>query len=376
MFFGQERTGVAMSDNRRVYRTIRTGLRQLCRTEPKGNFARHLNTLAALVTGIVQAKNCQLPAIARHAPEAAKAESRIKRYSRWIQNERIEFEAYYLPFVEQVLVSLADLRPLAFVVDGSEVGHNCIALMVNLIYQKRALPVTWLVVKGCKGHLPEDLHIALIEQLRAVVPPESQVIFLGDGEFDGVELQSAAEILGWSYVCRTAKNIQLYEAGIPFSFSDLCLQPGAFVSLENIQFTRQAYGSVTVIAWWQKEYAEPIFLVTNFELAAEACYWYKKRFQIETFFSDEKSRGFYLHKSHLANPARLAKLLLAACLAYLWIVFLGVLAHRENMVKIIHRTERCDWSLFRLGLCFLEYLLNEEKPIPVAFNPLAANYVR
>ena len=376
MFFSQERTGVAMSDNRRVYRTIRTSLRQLCPTEPKGNFARHLNTLAALVAGIVQAKNCQLPAIAQHAPEAAKAESRIKRYSRWIQNVRIEFEAYYLPFVEQVLASLASLRPLVFVVDGSEVGHDCIALMVNLIYQKRALPVTWLVVKGCKGHLPEDTHLALLEQLQALIPPGSQVIFLGDGEFDGIELQSTVEVLGWQYVCRTAKNMQLYEDGIPFSFSDLCLRPGSYVSLSNVQFTRQAYGPVTVIAWWQKEYAAPVFLVTNFELAAEACYWYKKRFQIETFFSDEKSRGFYLHKSHLANPDRLAKLVLAACLAYLWIVFLGVVAHRENLVKIIHRTERCDWSLFRLGLCLLEYLLNEEKPIPVAFNPLATNYVR
>ena len=64
------------------------------------------------------------------------------------------------------------------------------------------------------------------------------------------------------------------------------------------------------------------------------------------------------------------------CLAYVWIVFLGILAHRQNWAKIIHRTERCDWSLFRLGLCLLDYLLNEDKPIPVTFNPLAVNYVR
>ena len=158
------------------------------------------------------------------------------------------------------------------------------------------------------------------------------MIFLGDGEFDGIELQSAVQALGWLYVCRTAKNTQ-----------------------------------------W---YAEPIFLVTNFELTAEGCYWYEKRFQIETFFSDEKSRGFFIHKSHLSNPDRLAKLLLAACLAYVWIVFLGILALRQNWVKIIHRTEHCDWSLFRLGLCLLEYLLNEDKLIPVTFNPLAENYVR
>jgi hypothetical protein len=365
-----------MSDNRRVYSTIRNALRQLYPTEPKGNLARHLNTMAGLVAGIVQAKSCQLPAIARHTPDLAKPESRIKRYSRWVQNERVDFEFYYLPFVRQILAHVASLRPLAFIVDGSEMGQGCITLMISLIYQKRALPVVWLVVKGCKGHLPGDVHMELLARLQKIIPQNSSVIFLGDGEFDGIELQSAVQTLGWLYACRTAKNAQLYEEDLPFSFADLCLQPGDCIGISNVQFTRQAYGPVTVIGWWKKGFREPIFLVTNFELVPEACYWYEKRFQIETFFSDEKSRGFYIHKSHLSKPARLAKLLLAACLAYIWIVFLGILAHRQNWTKIIHRTDRCDWSLFRLGLCSLEYLLNEDKPIPVAFNLLDTNYVR
>ena len=36
-----------MSDNRRVYRTIRMAMKQMFPTEPKGNFARMLTTLAA-----------------------------------------------------------------------------------------------------------------------------------------------------------------------------------------------------------------------------------------------------------------------------------------------------------------------------------------
>jgi len=62
-----------MSDNRRVYRTIRTTMRQLFPTEPKGNQARMLTTLAAMVSGIVLGKSCQLPSIARKAPDHAKA---------------------------------------------------------------------------------------------------------------------------------------------------------------------------------------------------------------------------------------------------------------------------------------------------------------
>lgn len=34
------------------------------------------------------------------------------------------------------------------------------------------------------------------------------------------------------------------------------------------------------------------------------------------------------------------------------------------MVSVIHRTDRCDLSLFQLGLRFLDHLLNEELSIP------------
>ena len=51
-------------------------------------------------------------------------------------------------------------------------------------------------------------------------------------------------------------------------------------------------------------------------LMGEACYWYTKRSWIETFFSEQKSRGFNLHKSHISEPARLARLMIASCLAY------------------------------------------------------------
>ena len=91
-------------------------------------------------------------------------------------------------------------------------------------------------------------------------------------------------------------------------------------------------------------------------------------YTIETFFSDQKSRGFQLHKSHLSDPKRLARLLIAACLAYLWIVYLGVLAKRDGWLAVIHRRDRCDLSLFQLGLSLLAHLLKEGLSLPVAFQ--------
>jgi len=363
-------------DNRRIYRTIRIAIKQLFPGEPKGNFARRLNTLAAMVTGIVQSRSCQLPAIARKAPDGAKADSRIKRYSRWVQHERIEYDGYYLPFVRELLAHLAAIRELVFVIDGSEVGQGCITLMISLIYGKRALPITWLVVKGRKGHLSEAVHLDLLSQLQTILPENCRMVFLGDGEFDGIDLQAALVAKSWRYVCRTAKNVILYEEGRSFSFDDLFLQVDDQICIPQVWFTKEGYGPVSVIALWERGFAHPVYLVTNFELPDEAIYWYKKRFQIETFFSDEKSRGFFLHKSHLADPQRLSNLMIAACLAYLWIVYLGCVAVRDDWVKIIHRADRCDWSLFRLGLALLDHFLNDGLPIPVSFNLLEKNFVR
>ena len=45
------------------------------------------------------------------------------------------------------------------------------------MYKKRALPVAWMVVKG---HVAEDMHIALLEQVAPLIPEAAEVVFLGD----------------------------------------------------------------------------------------------------------------------------------------------------------------------------------------------------
>ena len=123
-----------------------------------------------------------------------------------------------------------------------------------------------------------------------------------------------------------------------------------------------------VRCWWATGYHAPLSLVSHLAPAKEAWRLYPKRFRIETFFSDQKSRGFHMHKSHISNPQRLSRLLIAACLSYLWIVYLGSLGEKEGWRSVIHRRNRCDISLFQLGLRILEHFLNEELPIPVQFH--------
>jgi hypothetical protein len=60
-------------------------------------------------------------------------------------------------------------------------------------------------------------------------------------------------------------------------------------------------------------------------------------------------------------------LLIASCLAYLWLVYLGVGVLRDGWLKRLHRQDRCDLSLFRLGLRLLARCRKDAIPIPAGF---------
>jgi len=357
-----------MSDNLRRYRAIRAALMQGYPCQPTGTIARHVTTLAALISGIVGSKSTQLPHIAAHVPDGTQPESRGKRFARWLKNDHITEEVYFVPFAERLLAHLA-LQTLVLVMDGSVVGRGCVALMLHIVYKGRALPLAWQVRKGKKGHFPEDLHIALVEQAHQLIPSGATVVLLGDGEFDGTRLQHRVHAYRWSYVVRTGSHITVVWEGDHFRCETVaaCIKPGTLVALRDARVTEAAYGPILLLCCWAKGYKDPLYLVTNMPSADEACRLYAKRFRIETFFSDQKSRGFHLHKSHLSEPTRLSRLLMAACLAYLWIVYLGALCEHDGWTSLIHRGDRCDLSLFQLGLRLLEHLLNEDRAIPVAF---------
>jgi hypothetical protein len=144
-----------MSDNLRRYRVIREALIQGYPGQPTGIVARHLTTLAALISGIVGSQSTQLPKVATHIPDGAKPASRIKRFARWVDNAHITAERYFVPYAEVMLAHLA-FQTLVLVIDGSVVGRGCVALMIHVGYKGRALPLAWVVRRGKKGHFPRS----------------------------------------------------------------------------------------------------------------------------------------------------------------------------------------------------------------------------
>lgn len=352
-----------MRDTYRRYRAIAQCLLQLY-PQACGHQRRHLATLALLITGIVGSQHTQLPKVVEQTPGGRAAdESVVMRFRRWLKHDSVTYSRWMLP-VAQALISMLGRQRLVFVIDGSTVGRGCMCLMISVLYQRRALPLVWLVVKARKGHLPETLHCTLLEQLAALVPREASVTILGDGEYDGCDWQAAITARKWQYVCRTASDILLTIPARTISMSDLAPERGEIVAVEQARITAAQYGPINALAVWEAKYDHPIYLVTTYADLEEAVAVYRRRAQIETYFSDLKSRGFRINRSHLSDPQRLARLLIASTLAYLWVIYLGVVARRDPARGRFHRAARCDLSLFSLGLRLLAYCLRHRRTIP------------
>ena len=357
-----------MSENIRRFKIIFNSLKKLCPNEPTGNYARRLTTLAYFISGIIGSKSCQLPSIATKVIDDRQADSKIKTFYRWLKNKNVTHECFFLPYAQALLSVLCD-HTIAIAIDGSTVARNCITLMASVVYKNRALPLCWLVLKGSKGHLKESVHIELVNQLKEIIPQKATVVFLGDGEFDGSTLIKTIQQNGWCFALRTSKNRILIEHDQSFSFRNVCpLHNEEYFLIPDVRFDHADSPQFNTIVWHHRNYKDPLYLVTNIELAREALYWYRKRFKIETMFSDKKTRGFNIHKSHIFNVERVNRLLIVTALAYIFIIYFGLLATDNGYINKIHRTDRCDLSLFTLGIRTLEYLLNHRKKMELSIQ--------
>jgi len=357
-----------MSDAVRMNLAISRYLKQLLAGTVQDS---HIYALAMMITGLIRSKSANFEEISRKSGHrsGAKFPSRVKLIHRFIKNKHISYETHFLPFIEVVIASLG-LSEFRLSLDSSQVGRGCLLLIVGLVYKKRVIPLAWLVSKGVKGHSSVEKQLDLLNQVVALLPEGATVILTGDAEFDGtgvVEWLKAQP--HWHYALRTAKNIVVRAAHerVGQALEKLAPPPGQDKFLAGVFFTHQDVGPVNIAILWHQETQEHIYLVTDAQTLQQAQRWYRRRFNIETLFSDTKSRGFGLDKSGIRHPERMARFVMAVFLAYIWLIYLGALVICEHHLGLIARTDRFVNSLFQLGRAYLDRILEEGWAIPISF---------
>jgi hypothetical protein len=238
-----------------------------------------------------------------------------------------------------MLSALAGKGELVLVVDGSQTGAHCCTLMISVLCKGYAIPLAWLSKSGEKGHFPEQMHLDLVAYVQQLLPeciPElCRVVFLGDGEFDGLKLRTVCKENNWEFVLRTSKDKKVDCGGEIAQIKALCPSEG-----EEIVFLEDACEGDNAIYWHGKGHEDPIFLLTNIELGEMACAYYRKRFKIETLFKYMKSGGFKVHKSMIETPEKIKNLLIIVCAAFIFTFSIGIALKNEDQTKIAKITRK------------------------------------
>ena len=230
-----------MRDNRRRYRAIRDAFTPGYPGQPSGTVARHLIPRAARLSGIVGRKSPHLPHIAAQGPNGTTPESRATRCARWCDHAHLLEEGYFLPSVD-VWRRHRALQTVVLVMDGRGGGRGWTARRIHVVSQGRALPLAWRVRQAPKGHVPADLHMALVELRRAVMPEGAQVVLVGDGACAGTAVHATVQEAGWASACRTAMSPVATGEGETCRLETLGAwrTPGTRVACKEGQCTREA----------------------------------------------------------------------------------------------------------------------------------------
>lgn len=350
-----------MSDAIRLYNVIASNLNKLLPEMREEN----RTTLAMLITGILRSKSSQLDHIARTVWYAFKKPSLVERFRRFVRNKNIVVAVEFNPFALLFLAALNQEQQV-LLIDSTKIGGGCLCLMLSVYYKSRALPLVWVVYKGKKGHSSQETQLALFKTAQELLPPNSQVIVLGDGEFDGTQVVQWWQAQPtWQYVCRTDARTLIWYQDQWIALNQLPLVSGQGGFLTGVKFTQaHPVGPLNILIVWNEAKQAHWFFVTNLTTQKEAQHWYTKRFTIETLFSDVKGRGFHAHLTRLKDPQRVSRLIMAVAMAYIFTVFLGVEAIISGHFRRLVRTDAFYHSLFQLGLIYLEHLLNECLPFP------------
>lgn len=325
--------------SQRLYKDTFNFLKSTSTINPEGNHLKRLTKLSAMITSCMINKRSNLESLSEsYDGKIKQKESHIKQSKRFLSSKWTDWGSFFAPFIVPIIAQLAQKGELILIIDGTQTAGNCNTLMLSVIWKGFAIPIVWLTKVGKKGHFTEEIHIDLINQIVNIIPKECRIVLLGDGEFDGKRLRERLENLSWEYVLRTSKDRK-----VAVGCDEYCQfeQVGLIDDHQGLTFLPNACESTNAVFWWEKGFDEPIYLLTNMDLAQMACQYYRNRFKIELLFKQFKSAGFNLQKSMIEGADRCSNLIMILAFAFIFTFCLGLLIKKQTQ-KIINQIYRYD----------------------------------
>lgn len=317
-----------------------------------------LRTMAWLQSGILHSRSVYLTRIASKLPSRTKKLSSADRFRSFLNNSQVRVREWYHPIAEDLInESVRTSGRVRLIIDGSKIGSKHQLIMVAIAYRRRALPLAWTWVRAKRGHSSGRKQCALLDYIHRLIPPNTEVIVVGDSEF--TPLQTILANWGWFYALRHKGSHQLRQNDSDEwkRIDSLVAQPGQRLWLADVILTKTNQIPCNFFALWRSGEKEPWLIATNLPTERETRLHYSRRMWIEEMFGDFKRHGFDLEASRLRHFLRLSRLTLAVSMLYVMVVTFGSQTIKNGLRNLVDRNDRRDLSIFRIGFDMLERCL-------------------
>jgi hypothetical protein len=306
-----------------------------------------------VVVGLILAQSVHLSQIAQHIPSEAQAAGRIAQGRRWLKNQFVDVPAFYRPLIAEALHPWAD-KEVFVIVDGCLVNHEALQFFrLSLSHCFRAIPLSWLVVKG-PGLITVEKCDARLTEAAPVLRQVARVTVLADRGFRDKDWAQKCRELHWNYGIRIANNTTVtWTDGRVLTVATLGVQPGCARYFQNVRLTAEADWLCNVAVTWTRatanQPAELCAIAMNLPADARTLKDALKRMHREQSFRDDKSGSFDLDATKLTDPERLTHLLLAVAVATRWIYDIGEHVLRTNTRAESEPAFKRQLSVFQIG---------------------------
>jgi hypothetical protein len=312
-----------------------------------------INFVARFLVALIQVKSVNLVEVASVFAGSAQPASHYKRVQRFLRF----FELPYASVAAFVLKLLKVPAPWVLTIDRTDwyLGETPLnILVIGIAYQGTAFPLLWTILekKGCSSTIE---RCALMDEFGRLFGFHSIAYLCADREFIGKKWFSYLRCKGIPCRIRVRANTKIANARGRMVQARHLFRHGLVNHPLVLRGARLIWGHRWVVSGMRLPKSEYLIVVSERETAS-AITDYAKRWEVETLFGCLKSRGFCLEETHVADPARLKKLLALLALAFCWAHVVGEWLN-EHQPLLIKKHGRLARSLFRYGLDHLRRIL-------------------
>lgn len=320
---------------------------------------RHRQTLAWMVMGLICSKTVSLGAWVPFVVTRARyAQSTVRRFSRWLNNNRIKPQTLYGPLIKQALINWVGKR-VYIALDTSMLWNTYCMIRLSVIYRGRAVPLVWRVIEHGSAAVSLEAYQDLLDEANRLLPFASQVVFLADRGFADTQLMGYLRGMGWHFRIRIKSNFWIHPSHLaPFQVGELALAPGHLRCWQDVEMTETHFGPVHLAVARPLGSDEYWYVISDEVAGLKTLEEYGLRFDIEENFLDDKSNGFQLEDSLIRSAQALDRLCFVLSITTLYLVSLGTAVVQQGKRRVVDPHWFRGASYFKIGWNWVLYALN------------------